>query len=66
MGLSEHSPLTAVAEGKTFVLGDFLLMEARCTFEYLSVGLICQEEIHVLIKSKVSLVPDIIRQPTEF
>lgn len=41
LGLSGHSPLMAVAEGRTFVLRDFLLMEERRTFEYVSVGLIC-------------------------
>lgn len=38
MGLSRHNPLVAVAEGRTFVLRDFPLMEKRSTFEYLSVG----------------------------
>lgn len=65
-GLCGHDPLPALAEGSSFVLGAFLLVGKRSTHRYLSEGLTRSEEIPVLIRSKVSLVPDIIRQPAEF
>lgn len=66
MGLPGHKPPTAEAEGRTFVLRDLLLAEERGTSERPSARLIREEEMHILLKSKVSLVLDIIRQPTEF
>lgn len=39
-GLSGHDPLPALTEGRSFVLGAFLLVEKRSTYKYLSVGLI--------------------------